>query len=107
MSVKDPTKLDPRAIALIKEALKRGPLNSSSSGPAVKAAERLLKIAGFDVAVPDHVFDEKSLAAIEQLDAAAGKTADGEFDLETLSAAVKVVNRIRRHPKNDAFISRG
>src|SRR5688572_30298970 len=107
MSVKDAIKLDQRGKALIREALEDGPLDAQSTGAAVKAVERLLEIAGFDVGAPDTTFDAKSLAAIEQLDAALGNEADGAFDLETFADAAKIVDRIRDHHQNDAFIGRG
>src|SRR5438876_4399389 len=100
MPVNDAIKKDQRDVALIKEALKNGPVDAQSTGAVVKAAERLLKVAGFDVAVP-------FTAAVQQLDAAMGNPADGALDEKTLEDLANVIHRIRAHHDNDAFITRG
>lgn len=102
MTFKAQLKADRRGNQQIRTQLTQGPL---SSGAAVKAAERMLKLAGFDVKV-DGKLDAKTTAAISKFDASVGNAADGLFDATTFDALKRVQDRIRKH-KGDTFLGAG
>ncbi len=106
MSLKNAIQADRRGNALIKQALKDGPLTATSTGAAVRAAERMLKIAGYDVGKVDGTFDAKSLKALAQLDAATGNAADGAFDQSTFDALRGIQRNVRKH-HGDTFLGVG
>ncbi|MBL8949996.1 MAG: peptidoglycan-binding protein [Myxococcaceae bacterium] len=106
MSLKNAIAADRRGNTLIAKALKTGPLTATSTGEAVKAAERMLKLAGYDVGAVDGKFDAKSLAALEKLDAATGNAADGAFDQSSFDTLKGIQARVRKH-HGDTFLGQG
>jgi len=106
MSLKNAIQADRRGNALIRKALEDGPLTETSSGAAVRAAERMLKIAGYDVGKVDGTWDSKSLEALKKLDAATGNAADGAFDQSSFDALRTIQGNVRKH-HGDTFLGVG
>ena len=97
---------DQRGIRIVSDYLKKhGPMEVGDKAGAVKWAERMLKVAGFDPGPMDKSFTQKTARAISQFQEATGLPVTGELNRATFNALKKVEARV--HSTEDLFIGVG
>lgn len=108
MSTSSVRRADRKGNSLIREALKQGPLAVGSKGAAVKAVERMLDQAGFDIGKADDVFDDRTARALARFEQSTGVRTgpdglpampDGVFDAASFDKLKGVQERLRVHAK--------
>jgi len=97
---------DQRGNRIVSNYLKKhGPMEVGDQAEAVKWAERMLKVAGFDPGPMDKSFTQKTARAISQFQEATGLPVTGELNRGTFNALKKVEARV--HSTEDLFIGVG
>src|SRR5205823_4807004 len=87
--------------AVIREALRAGPLAEGTSSDAARWTKRLLKIAGFNPS-EGNAFDARTASELRAFQTAEGLPATGELDEATFGKLEKVQEHVRTG--KDSFI---
>lgn len=98
------TKADRTGNATITRTLLDGPLAQGADEAAVRATERMLKLAGFDPGVVDTRFTTKTTDALRRFQGSVGLPSTGALDDATFTALKKVQGRVR---EKDGFVGVG